>query len=54
MNRLTKLGATALKYGVKWNIIKFTFALGAVCGMLFMAILMTFTKALVALAGVLP
>jgi hypothetical protein len=47
-----ELGAKAVKYGVKWNIIKATFAFGAVCGMLFMAVLLTFTKALAALTGV--
>lgn len=46
------IAAKAVQYGVKWNIIKLTFALGAVFGMLFMAILMTSAKALGALLGV--
>lgn len=51
---LRNIAATALKYGVRWNVIKLTWAVGAVCGMLWMAVLMTFTKALAAVTGVVP
>lgn len=34
------LPAKALKLGVSWNIIKLSVAVGAVIGMLFMAVLM--------------
>lgn len=48
-----ELASKAVQYGVKWNIIKATWAFGAVCGMLFMAVLLTFTKALATLTGVI-
>ena len=47
------LASKALKYGVAWNVIKLSFALGAVFGMLAMAILLTSAKALAMLTGVL-
>jgi hypothetical protein len=41
-------------YAVKWNIIKLSFAIGAIVGMLFMAILLTVPQALAALTGLAP
>lgn len=49
---LRELSSKAVQYGVKWNIIKATWAFGAVCGMLFMAILLTVPGILKSIVGV--
>lgn len=46
-----ELASKAVRYGVKWNIIKATWAFGAVCGMLFMAVLLTVPKIVTAIMG---
>lgn len=49
IDKLKTYGGQAVRFGVRWNIIKLTFALGAISGMLFMAILMAGGQATLAL-----
>ena len=38
-------------YGVKLEILQLTFSIGAVCGMVWMAVLLTVPKVLMAMTG---